>query len=502
MRPVLSALLVFFAVALAARSSPAQIATSCDSCAACTQSLATPHVDVALSANLEARGPGPCIVVRGHHARFNGAGFTLRGSPGAVGIRVEAESVWLRNVTVRGGDVGVEVHSARGVTLFRPNLAVDGTGLRVARSPDLRVVRATIAGGRVGIGFGADIDGGCSPGPMRSPGAVIETSRIEGAGVGVAACDAMPVLRRDEILHGRVGLRLGDVHPVGGPGGDGPFDRCVCNPGLSGVRAGTTLMFSSGCGGCMVHEAWLPRLRSQGAEVRMRETGPTHVEAQHRFDQHLVHCAPAVIDALGLPGCVPNYACPATGRVAKVRQGDRGLTEEVPLGNPAAVLDFARACAAAGRAAQADGRCIAQGITDTTVCGQREADVVVMAPSARWRGRNNACTRTQGDDRTLGCTRPCAEAAASETSSAEPVLLSLTAPETPPDTPPDTPPQPPESPDEGEGPSLRLQRSEGTLSARSTVWLMLLAFAGIAGGWLARRRGPPRRRGGGRGAYS
>ncbi len=490
MRPLLSALLVLSAVALAARSSPAQIATSCDSCAACTQSLATPNVDVALSANLEAEGPGPCIVVRGHHARLNGAGFTLRGTAEGVGVRVEAEAVWLRNLTIRGGDVGIEVHSARGVTLFRPDLDVEGTGLRVHRSPDLRVVRAAISGGRVGIGFGADIDGGCTPGLMQSPGAVIESSRIEEAGVGVAACDAMPVLRRNEILRGRVGLRLGDVRPVPGPGGDGPFDHCVCSPGLGGVRAGTTLMFSSGCGGCMVHETWLPRLRSQGAEVRMRETGPAHVEAQHRFDQHLVHCAPAVIDALGIPGCVPNYACPATGRVAKVRQGPRGLAEEVPLGSPAAVLDFARACAAAGRAAQADGRCLAQGITDTTVCGHREADVVVLAPSARWRGRNNACPRNQGDDRALGCTRPCAEAPVSETSSAAPVLLSLTAPEATAPL-PGGPADAPEAPGQARGPSLRLHRSEDAPTTRNTLWMMLLAFAGIAGGWLARRKGPP-----------
>jgi len=483
MKPLALAAFAFVASSLFARTSAAQTPAACDSCASCTDRLATPDAEVELTGDLVAQGPGPCIVVRGRHARLQGAGFTLRGAPGSIGVRVEADAVWLRNLTVRGGDVGIEVARARGVTLFRSTLAVTETALRVTQATDLRIVRAAIEGGRVGISFGADPAGTCTPTTLQSPGAVIEGSRIEGAGVAVAACDAIPVLRDDTLVGGSVGLRLGDVQPGTGPGGNGPWDACVCAPGLSGVGAGTALLFSSGCGGCMVHEGWLPSLRAQGADLRLRENA-TQADAQRRFDQHLEHCAPAVIDALGIPGCVPNYACPALGRVAKVRQGARELSMEVPLGSEGDVLAFARECAAAGRAARAGGRCLAESVTRTTICGQRDASVAVTGRGTRWRGHDNACGPNQGDASALGCTRPCP----APTAAPAPVpSLPAPAPSAP-VLPPGGPIPPPAAPPPAAPAPAASAAPQSAPENNGPLWWIALAMAGGVGGWLVRGR--------------
>ncbi|MEZ4407725.1 MAG: hypothetical protein R3A52_14825 [Polyangiales bacterium] len=412
-------------------STPSWAVAFCGSCADCTTILAQPDVTAELTGDLRAGGSGACVTIRGRHARLDGAGHAIVGD-GAVGVRVEADEVFVRNVGVRGATRGVEVAGARGVTLYHLTLSVTGTAVSVERSPDLRVVRGSIEGGRVGVSFGADAEGRCAPSPLRSPGAVVEATSVEGAGVGVAACDAVPVLREVRAQHGGVGLRLGEPS-----GGSGAYDRCVCAPGLPGVRSGTTLLFSSGCGGCQVHEGWLPTLRAQGADIRLRETGAGHEAAEARFDRHMEHCAPAVMDALGIPGCVPNYACPASGAVAKVRADARSIQVEHPLDAPHLVMDFARACAAAGRAATAGGRCVSRAVTGATACGNREADVELTGAGARWTGADNACGRVQGRGAALGCTRPCDDAPAVAPAPPPPTLTHEVTPE--PAPPPEAP---------------------------------------------------------------
>lgn len=405
----------------------------CGSCTECTTLLAQPEVSVELTGDLRADSTDPssvCVTIRGRHARLDGAGHSIDGHAQATAVRIEADEVFVHNLGVRNFAHGIELINTRGVSLYHLSFAVSGTAIRVERSADLRIVRGAINGGRVGISFGADPDGRCASATVRSPGAVVENTTIERATVGLSACDAVPVLRGVRAQNNGVGLRLAE------PTGAGrAFDRCVCSPGLSGVRAGTTLLFSSGCGGCQVHEGWLPTVRAQGADIRLRETGAGHQAAEARFDRYMEHCAPAVIDALGIPGCVPNYACPANGTVAKVRADARTVTVEHPLDSPEQVVAFARECTAAGRAASSGGRCITHAITDTVVCNNRDTDIDLASAHSRWTGSNNSCSRVSGNrSQPLGCSRPCN--LSPETVTEAPSLTHELSPAVPPPPPP------------------------------------------------------------------
>jgi hypothetical protein len=182
------------------------------------------------------------------------------------------------------------------------------------------------------------------------------------------------------------------------------------------VHQGTTLLFSSGCGGCQVHEGWLPQVRASGHDVRLRETGAEHAAQTARFDAFMARCAPEVIDAVGVPGCVPNYACVADGRVFKVRSGENSVAHEVELNSAEDVGRFASQCAQdASRFYRArGGACVRFQLRGNTVCGNRAADVRAAAGARRFGGgANDACGTAEnwgeegGASPDAGCARPC-----------------------------------------------------------------------------------------------
>jgi hypothetical protein len=429
---------VLFAFAVCVTGARASAQVPCSSCEQCTTALASANANVQLGGDLRVEGAGPCITVAGEHARLDGGEHLLRAANGATAIRVTGASALVRNVHVAGGEVGVEVVSARGVTLFHDTFETRGTAVRVQSSGDLRVVRARVTGGRVGVAFGADNRGACQ-GPMnvQSPGAVLIGSSITGTDVGVAACDALPVLTGNTVTRNGVGVLLGDPSARPGPGGDAPFDSCTCAPTLSGVRAGTLLMFSSGCGGCLVHEGWLPELRRRRADIRLRETGATARDAQDTFDRFAEHCIPAVIDALGIPGCVPNYGCMSTGQTAKTRGVANALQVERSLDSPDAVAAFATECTRSAQGRFVRGaRCVTRGLEGNTICNNRTMDIRASGNARRIGGGGNHCDHAEnwGDGSATGCAASC-----SDTST--PVVSA------PPDTPempemPEAPPAP------------------------------------------------------------
>jgi hypothetical protein len=405
------AALVAFGLSLMGARASAQV--PCSSCEQCTAALASANANVQLGGDLRVEGAGPCITVAGERARLDGGEHLLRAANGATAIRVTGASALVRNVHVAGAEVGVEVVGARGVTLFHSTFETRGTAVRVQSASDLRVVRARVTGGRVGVAFGADNRGACQ-GPMnvQSPGAVLIQSTITGADVGVAACDALPVLTGNTITRNGVGVLLGDPSARSGPGGDAPFDSCACAPTLSGVRAGTLLMFSSGCGGCLVHEGWLPDLRRRRADIRLRETGATARDAQDAFDRFAEHCIPAVIDALGIPGCVPNYGCMPTGQAAKTRGVANALQVERPLDSPDAVAAFATECTRSAQGRFVRGaRCVTRGLEGNTICHNRAMDIRATGNARRIGGGANHCDRVEnwGDGSATGCAASCSD---------------------------------------------------------------------------------------------
>jgi hypothetical protein len=437
-------LLSLLAHAPAAR---AQDATGCDSCESCTTALAAPQARVALSRDLEATGAGPCIVVRGVGAQIDGREHAIRaGAVGVpVGVRVEGPGAFVRNVRVVGTAVGIEVAGAAHVTLFHDTIEATDTGIRVTAAEDLRIQRAQVAGGRVGIAFGELAGERCPEGArLRSPGAVVHRTHVEGAGIGLAACDAVPVLTENILVHNDVGLLLGA--PVAGVGAArevAPVDACVCAPALDHVRAGTTLLFSSGCGGCMVHEGWLPGLRASGHDIRLRETGTANAAAQQRFDAFVTHCAPEVVDALGIPGCVPNYACLANGRVFKTRRGENAVDHEAELDSAEAVARFAEACVAAAAEHYRPGQaCVRHQLRGNTVCGSRRVDIRAASGAQRFGGTGDACNTTEGwREGATGCASPCP--AELPRAPGVPVAAASTPPDSDPNSPPNSSPHSP-----------------------------------------------------------
>lgn len=426
-------------------------APQCSTCEACTAALAAPDAQVDLAGDLALHGAGPCVVIRGEGARLNGLGHVLLAQPGGgVGVRVEAANVNVRSLRVTGADVGFAVVGAHDVTLYAVTAEARAVGVSVERSPHTRLDRVRTIGGRVGVSFGARDDGACDAAlPMRSPGAVVLRSTIEGARTGLAACDARPVLTANTVTRNEVGVLLGAPTAIAGPGGDAPYDACVCAPTVEALHPATSAVFSSGCGSCQVHEGWMPSLRSRGADIVVRESAPGTDEAQARFDRYAWRCLPAVMDSLGIPGCVPNYACAASGVISKRREGLQ-LVLDAPVQNESEVFAFAQACAgaAAGRYGRDAGRCVLQGLADNTFCGNRAVDL--RASDATAHGTRDRCTRAEGwsEDGHDGCAQRCDAAPAPPPRAppaqpAPPTTVTTTTPSTPAVAPTTTPPEAP-----------------------------------------------------------
>lgn len=396
-RVVLAATL--FALATLPRAAGAQVpGGQCDSCESCTAILATAGGIASLGADINAASATTCVRITGRGATFDGYRHTIRGA--AVGVEVAADDVLVRNVHVQEGGVGLRVTRARGATLFADVVNDARVGVRVEASSNLRVVRASLSRNRVGVSMGADDAGRCAaPSGIASPGVVIVRSGIMGGGVGVAACDAMPVLIGNTVSGNEQGVLLGDVRATGAGAQGGPWDDCSCTPPPAGVAAGTLMLYSSGCGGCLVHESWLADERRQGAVIEARPSGAEGSPGQVRFDAYLRHCGPEVMGALGIPGCVPNYACPATGEVWKRREGERELAIDRQVNNQAQVVSFAQDCRAAARVGYARGaRCVTAALRSNTLCGNRQVDLAALGGLARWGTADDHCGVVQQPD--------------------------------------------------------------------------------------------------------
>lgn len=402
------------AAALLLAASPGWAQIVCTSCAGCTAALASPDVSVELGRDISWDGRGACVTIRGANANFDGLEHAIRSRVGGqgAGVRVEAAGVHVRNVHVLHAAEGIVVEGAERATLFHNSLQVRGTGVRLTRARGARVARGLILGGETGIAFGAVRDGQCAPGAtVSSPEAVVQRTVIDGAGVGIAACDALPVLVENSVRRGGVGLVLGAPAPGPGLHAAAPWDPCVCGAELPGVRPGSTLFYTSGCAGCQVHEGWMPELRRGGVDVLSRDSNNTHLEAQQRFDRFARRCAPDLMDALGIPGCVPNYACAATGRATKERRGDRELNLATPVNSPSDLRAFAEGCrASAAQGYQPDARCVRAQLQRNEFCDNRVVDV---RGAARFGAVGDACARVEGfrdAASRAGCDRPCGTA--------------------------------------------------------------------------------------------
>ena len=386
--------------------------TVCDSCASCTEKLAIPNARVLLGNNVTYPANEACIVIRGSGAQFDGLEHEIRSSAGGAAVRVEAPDVLVKNLHTEEGAVGVDVYSAPRFTLFHAWIQGAATGVRVAASAGVRITRSVVSGKACGISFGAS-DGTCRNGlAVQSPGAVIANTRVQGSDVGIAACDTVPTLVRNEVVNNGVGILFGAPSPgsASEPGQSRAFDACLCAPPLAGVKPGTTLLFSSGCGGCQVHEGWLPELRKQHHDIVVREAGVGNADAMARFDAFMDRCAPEVTDVIGIPGCVPNYTCLANGTTFKTRRGDREINQEAGVSSPEDVAKFAIACNDAAEASTRGGTdCVKVAMRDNVLCLNRDLDVRSFTGPTKLDGQGNACTRTEGfsDGGSKGCDRPC-----------------------------------------------------------------------------------------------
>lgn len=465
-------------------SAPSAFAQSlqCHTCADCTQLLAAPDARVELTADLTFSGNEPCLDVRGANARFNGLHHTIRAQPAAVvAVRVSAAGANLRNLQLAGADTGLLLQGARDVTAYDITVDAAVRGVGVERSANVRLERVHTRGGHAGVSFGARDDGRCDEGrPMASPGAVLLRSTVEGADVGVAACDARPVLSGNTIVRNGVGVWLAAPTAIAGPGGASPWDACACAPGLDGVHGGTVTLYSSGCGGCQVHEGWMPSLHRRGADIVVRESGNGTEEAQQRFDRFGWRCMPGVMDSLGIPGCVPNYGCAATGAFAKRRDTDGSLSIDVPLHSEEDVLHFAQTCAAAGSRYARGARCVPRAVADNTVCDNRDVDLRATGDAARAGGADNRCGRVDGwrDGSSPGCASPCGQDGVVRTPPPEAHHEPSLAP-TPAPAPPVEAPQAPATP-----PTAATPATPPGAPATGSPWaLVALLAAGLGAVW-------------------
>ncbi len=404
----------------------AQSADPCNSCATCTELLSRDGARVELVDDIATDKAGACIVIRGRGAVFDGLERDVRPvAPGGrvTAVRVEADEVVVKNLHVVGADVGIDVQGARRVVLFHDYLQVtkNGTGVRAVRAGRLRVTRTVVRNGAVGISLGADDEGKCpKDAELDSPGVVLNRVFVDGAGVGIAACTAFPVVRFSKVLRGQVGVRIGVARA---PKGSrlAPDDECLCAPAYADVHPGTALFFSSGCHGCQIHEAWVPDLRKAGRDILVRPTGPENRQASAEFDAYCAQCYPQLIDVLGISGCVPNYVCPATDETFKLRRGDNQLDFEAQINTSEDLDAFARACedeAKAHYGAHRDkaGTCVSQPFHDNLVCGNAKVDFeLTKAVAKRWHGGHDTCDRVRRfrdakAPKGKACVRTCDEA--------------------------------------------------------------------------------------------
>ncbi|MEI8255033.1 MAG: hypothetical protein WCJ30_05110 [Deltaproteobacteria bacterium] len=508
--PILVAVLaVALAVLTGPRAARAQESVACDACASCTTALAQPRARAHIEHDLESAGAtGACIVVAGQNAQFDARGHAIRtAGAGSIGVQVTGQGVLVRNVNVTGAGVGIDVAGAERVTVFHATLDTHEIGIRVTAARSVRIARSHIAGARVGIAFGEAAGAQCPAAVLRSPGAVIARNVLERNGTAIAACEAAPVLTDNVIVRNQIGLVLGaPSRGADGPGADGPYDPCLCAPPLDHVRTGTTILYSSGCGGCQVHEGWLPDLRRGGHDIRARETGLANVAAGQRFDDYVAQCVPEIADSLGIPGCVPNYACPATDVVFKIRQGADGMRYEARLDSPDDVARFATACEAGARANYGEGAaCVRRAVRGNVVCGNRNGDIHAAAGARRSVGAGNSCGTADGwtDEGATGCAQPCpttlpttadAPPAGADTpeqphAAAPPAAPAPTA-AVPPTAPPSTVAQAPSAADAG--PVARAATSDTGSEGRarapapaersnSSTMIIVACLAGIAG---------------------
>lgn len=434
----LAALLVAGA-ALTPAPAAAQFATRCSSCESCTAALATTGARAELSDDIVHEGGGPCVVIKGQDARLDGLERDIRsvGGKSPVAVRVEASGVLVKNVQVAGADVGIEVAGAKQVTLFHNTVEAEVAGIRAVGTEGLRVTRSIVSKGKVGIAFGADDSGACPAGAtLDNRGAVVTGTHIQGAQVGIAACDALPVLKNNVITGGSVGVRLSSPTASGsGDGAAGPWDPCVCKPALPGARAGTALFYSSGCHGCQVHEAWLPELKAAGHDVLIRPTGQENAQGGAEWDVFMDRCAPQVTDAIGIPGCVPNYVCLANDLTNKMRKGETELVREVDVGTKDQLIAYEQQCQAAAKRSYGAEGCVAHQLHDNVICGNK-TDVVGAKGLERWAGIANACGTVDGykDADSAGCSKPCPDAVA-QAVVPEPRIREGAAPSPPPPPP-------------------------------------------------------------------
>jgi hypothetical protein len=396
-------LAVSVALPTVARAQPA--GGACDSCATCTTALARANAFAELRGDIDGSQAAVCVRITGSGATFDGHRHVVRGA--AVGVEIASDNVVVRNVQAQEGGVGFRVAGGHAVTLLNVVVRDARVGVRIEGSQSVRVVRAVLTRNRVGVSMGADDAGQCArPMPLASTGVVLVRSRVEGGVVGVAACDAMPVLMGNTVTGNELGVLLGEVRAQGTGARGGPWDECSCSSAPTGTTPGTLLLYSSGCGGCTVHESWLPEERAHGAVIRARAGGADGGVEQARFDAYIRHCGAEVIDALGVPGCVPNYVCPASGEVWKRRGGDRELVIDRTVGSPADVVTFSGACRAAGRQGYGrGGRCVTAALRSNTMCGNARGDLTVAGPFGRWGSVDDRCG-VATDDRGVG---PCAQ---------------------------------------------------------------------------------------------
>ena len=393
----------------------AQRGESCDSCEACTAALGVTEARVEMSGDLVHEGDGPCIVIRGADARLDGLERDIRpvGGTATVGVRIEADGVLVRNVHVMGADVGIEVAGSKRVTLFHNWIQATNSGIAAEGAEGLRITRSVIQSGAVGVSLGAGGKTACVENtPFTARGVVIQGTHVSGAGTGILACDTLPVLSRNVVSENEVGVHI--AAPAKGPGGEkpSPWDPCACAPEITEASAGTALFYSSGCHGCQIHEEWLPDLKSRGHDIRIRETGPENRLASREFDVFIDRCLPQIMDAIGIPGCVPNYGCLSNDLTLKVRSGEKSLERETEINSSADLAHYASQCAEAAARNYGKGtECIRHLLMDNTVCNNRKLDIQTAGLSDTWAGIGNACKSTEkyGDSGAPkgACTRAC-----------------------------------------------------------------------------------------------
>ena len=437
--------LVLLAGWAAAGPARAQSPQPCDSCAGCTALLSQTGVRAELTADLTHDGSGPCVVVAGEGALFDGLERDIRctAGEGAVGIRVQGARALVRNVHVLGADVGIDVVAAD-VTLFHDRVEAQDAGIRGDGAAGLRVTRSVVRGGQVGISLGADAAGACPAGAtVRSPGVVIGRTHVEGARVGIAACEALPVIRHSTVVRNEVGVVLGRAAPAPGvPGGAGPDDPCLCRPSLEGLAPGVPVMFVSACSGSEAHKAWLPELTARGFQAAIRPSAPSEAAATRAFDAAIDRCLPQLTDAIGIPGCVPNYACPVDDRTFKLRAAERELMRELELDDAEALFAFWESCRdAAARHYRQGADCVVHALHDNVICGNTRVD---LRSAGDLSGAANSCDTVEGwsDAGVAACSAPCGSVPALPALPAPRERIARTAPVRPPAMPPEPAPAP------------------------------------------------------------